>query len=132
MSVFESCRAQLSSQQHYDFGLRALKAVLASAGIIRRDLKGFNAALSEGDEEHIIREAFKGVILPKLLKDDAALLMEVLKRVFESSYAGSNSDAEFMDVLALSCRELHLFPSPLWIQKLLQIKQLTRFYYIFF
>ena len=33
---FKLCREQLSDQSHYDFGLRALKAVLASAGHVKR------------------------------------------------------------------------------------------------
>jgi len=36
VSLFDLCNDQLSTQSHYDFGLRALKSVLISAGIINR------------------------------------------------------------------------------------------------
>ena len=35
--LFDLCKDQLSSQPHYDFGLRSLKAVLACAGSMKRE-----------------------------------------------------------------------------------------------
>ena len=79
---FNLCDEQLSPQPHYDFGLRALKAVLASAGILKRErllaasAEGADAAgLSDAASEQVILiQSVTETIVPKLVADDVPLL----------------------------------------------------------
>ena len=83
---FNLCSEQLSAQPHYDFGLRALKAVLASAGILKRErLQSIRASgdSSEGSigglsdsisEQVILIQSVTETIVPKLVADDVPLL----------------------------------------------------------
>lgn len=84
---FNLCAEQLSPQPHYDFGLRALKAVLASAGILKRErlanLKGNaqqeDVAVSDTLAEQVILiQSVTETIVPKLVADDVPLLTKLV------------------------------------------------------
>lgn len=82
---FNLCDEQLSPQPHYDFGLRALKAVLASAGILKRERLLQSARDAEDDdnavglsdaisEQIIVIQSVTETIVPKLVAEDVPLL----------------------------------------------------------
>lgn len=78
---FNLCSEQLSPQPHYDFGLRALKAVLSSAGILKRERLANIAANGNSDtnsdvvaEQIILIQSVTETIVPKLVADDVPLL----------------------------------------------------------
>lgn len=87
---FNLCDEQLSPQPHYDFGLRALKAVLASAGILKRER--LQSARSEGaaaeglghsdavTEQVILIQSVTETIVPKLVAEDVPLLTRFVIR----------------------------------------------------
>jgi dynein heavy chain 1 len=82
---FNLCDEQLSPQPHYDFGLRALKAVLASAGILKRerlvktrlqpeDEQNLGGLSDNVSEQIILIQSVTETIVPKLVADDVPLL----------------------------------------------------------
>lgn len=77
---FNLCDEQLSPQPHYDFGLRALKAVLASAGILKRERLQTGSTEEAGvfsdavSEQVIVIQSVTETIVPKLVADDVPLL----------------------------------------------------------
>lgn len=87
-SPFSRCHEQLSSQCHYDFGLRALKYVLVSAGNIKRD----ETQITIGDadkqatrklpEQQILIQSICETLVPKLVSEDVALLFSLLQDIF--------------------------------------------------
>jgi dynein heavy chain 1 len=91
---FNLCDEQLSPQPHYDFSLRALKAVLASAGILKRERLQSAKAAAEEDvgglsdtitEQIIVIQSVTEAIVPKLVADDVPLLKGLSLSFFASS-----------------------------------------------
>jgi len=79
---FEMCQEQLSTQSHYDFGLRALKSVLLRAGISIREYlaigTGNDNAETAGQraqtELALMVRSLEETLVPKLLGNDVALI----------------------------------------------------------
>lgn len=93
---FNLCAEQLSSQPHYDFGLRALKAVLTSAGHLKRErLQSSDQTMEDSievAEQEIVIQSVTETIVPKLVADDVPLLT---RRVHLSPYRLERNQTDF-------------------------------------
>ncbi|OAD57478.1 Dynein heavy chain 1, axonemal [Eufriesea mexicana] len=74
-TTFKLSSEQLSTQDHYDFGMRAVKTVIAVAGNLKREQKDLN-------EQQICLRALRDVNVPKFLKDDLTLFSGIVSDLF--------------------------------------------------
>lgn len=133
--LFKLCQEQLSAQPHYDFGLRALKSVLVSAGNIKRKQIADSSSSTPSkdtskpvdevqvEQELLIRSVCETMI-PKLVAEDIPLLKSLLLDVFPNSQIPAIAlDALREQIISIS-KQRNLVPSTAWVEKLLQLYQI--------
>jgi dynein heavy chain 1 len=127
VDLFMLCESRMSNQRHYDFGLRALKTLLVSAGALKRkalegksELVGEDLALAE--KNALIVGACNNV-LPKLVADDMEVFGHLLEEVFPGSEVAKMEDEKAREEIVTVCKERDYVAAEAFIQKILQLKQ---------
>ena len=124
--MFELAKQQMSQQPHYDWGLRAVKAVLNSAGSI------FQAKKKEQTEEigrdkilEIEQQAIIGAVIdaviPKLIQSDVMAFYALLANIFPGVSLEPVENLEYKECVLKSIKSMGLIPTELFVQKIMQI-----------
>eukprot|EP00931_Biecheleriopsis_adriatica_P034702 TRINITY_DN20021_c0_g5_i1.p1 TRINITY_DN20021_c0_g5~~TRINITY_DN20021_c0_g5_i1.p1 ORF type:complete len:4603 (-),score=1119.02 TRINITY_DN20021_c0_g5_i1:34-13842(-) len=133
--LFDLCKDQLSSQPHYDFGLRSLKAVLACAGTMKREevnnigADAF-AKLSEEEvaksEQKILLRAIYDTLVPKLVAQDKPLMQSLISAVFPGAVVGLVDNEILQDEIRRLCKLRHFSCTENFMLKCMELYQIQR------
>ncbi len=109
-----------------DFGLRALKTMLISAGGLKR--KALKGAINDTEslaviEKKVLVESACSNIVPKLVADDLRVFENILSTVFPGSQPTMMEDMRLKEVLVELCSENDYEMGENWVQKILQLRQ---------
>ncbi|KAL7841172.1 hypothetical protein SRHO_G00248630 [Serrasalmus rhombeus] len=112
--MYKLCSEQLSQQDHYDFGMRAVKSVLVMAGSLKRE----NPHLSE---DVVLIRALRDSNLPKFLTDDAVLFGGILSDLFPGVTIPEHDYGVLQSTIHAALCARSLQPLPSMIGKVIQL-----------
>ena len=114
VSTMKLSSEQLSTQGHYDFGMRAVKSVLNAARRLKR-LEG------EKDEDQLLLRALEDVNVPKITKEDIPLFRNIIKDLFPKTVRPLIDNVALMEKVSISCNNNSLNLTEAFSQKIIQL-----------
>ncbi|KAL7671307.1 hypothetical protein ACOME3_006208 [Neoechinorhynchus agilis] len=117
--TFKLASEQLSDQNHYDFGMRAVKTVISAVGKLKKTYPNEN-------EESLCLKAIHDVNIPKFISEDLMLFQDILSDIFPSVRKREVDQKSLRDTIEMKCKENGLDPiSERFVEKCLQIYDTT-------
>ncbi|XP_077967769.1 dynein beta chain, ciliary-like [Styela clava] len=117
ITLYSLCRELLSKQDHYDWGLRAIKSVLVVAGTLKRGDPG-------RPEDQVLMRALRDFNIPKIVTDDMPVFMGLIGDLFPALEVPRKRDPEFEKQIKESVLQLHLQAEDNFILKVVQLEEL--------
>ncbi|KAM3917468.1 dynein axonemal heavy chain 11-like [Leptodactylus fuscus] len=117
ISLYTLCRQLLSKQDHYDWGLRAIKSVLVVAGSLKREDRS-------RPEDQVLMRALRDFNLPKIVTNDVTIFLGLIGDLFPLLEVPRKKDVKLEQMVRQSIAELHLQPEENFILKISQLEEL--------
>ncbi|KAL3663603.1 hypothetical protein V7S43_011489 [Phytophthora oleae] len=117
-SLYSLLRELLSKQDHYDWGLRAVKSVLVVAGAFKR-------AESKLSEQEILMRSLRDFNLPKIVKQDLLVFNGLLSDLFPNLNLPRKVDESMEKYVHVACEDRGLWPHEQFRLKVIQLEELV-------
>nr|XP_009665828.1 PREDICTED: dynein heavy chain 1, axonemal [Struthio camelus australis] len=117
-TTFKLSSEQLSTQDHYDFGMRAVKTVISAAGNLKRENPTMN-------EELICLRAIRDANVPKFLQDDLKLFNGIVSDLFPKIREEPVDYGILEEAIRKSCIKQNLKDVDGFVTKCIQLYETT-------
>uniref|UniRef100_A0A671VTJ4 Dynein axonemal heavy chain 17 n=1 Tax=Sparus aurata TaxID=8175 RepID=A0A671VTJ4_SPAAU len=117
ITLYTLCKELLSKQDHYDWGLRAIKSVLVVAGSLKRGDPG-------REEDQVLMRALRDFNIPKIVTDDMPVFMGLIGDLFPALDVPRKRDLDFEKHVKESILDLKLQAEDNFVLKVVQLEEL--------